>query len=842
MDPLKSVLSGSLPFRPAKSVSFRESDKISQSPSAIEIKKTDAGEIPQSQSSRKTLNAIDIEQLPAHQRTTIMDTNKLPDLIDRNGNVFQDGDPQVIERPLISSDKLAWASIIGEQPTSTEQDDSSDLQCSNKESDNAKTTNDTDDILDMESLPYGVKPIPDEERALANVELDVGVAKKKKNKRRPKTKRGIDAPTGFERFFADAPLTPDEFQEIKKIYDPALPFHMRYDEAIKRFLYKRRLEPRRRHLFLKYLQYGGVNTNQKYGQGASQELKEMTKDEGMEARNFTRVSPEWATKENIAFDTVLKGYLGGYYIDYFSPDDEEEIKIVTGTIKNFLTFLLYHDVCPEYQDDIQKARQTCDLAAKELWKVRQVVHNGPGNFNMACSMLFGGNFFDAIDDPEVWETVKFAEQDRMTQGSARWVLKYAMAGVGPDERAIKFKELAEKEQFKIKQIEDIDGFEIVSIEEPSPLTVGFYKEFAPNLKPVGVARAKEFRDPAKGEFNLSKLEAEKWKRGQAPSYEFEFFLEIDLLAHCFPGMKALTKVFELNCGIHFFDEIMVCLPSFYVFLANDLMINYKGPKTKEPTDRWINTRAEHRKAMDLLAGPKLSAREQARVLLKDLTLGADYDAEFGTRKHVPAATELGFEFDVALQPDVRAEDEMGILVPRYEGQKMKEEDPTEEDDVEMSGVIQGGSTNLEEPKEWWTPGQWWSGQEWYSLVKDWKPTITTPEERPSKRSRSSNGCFPFDKEEDSFDQLKETIRVNGELIKRMEAEMKEATLIEKETELFSTWLGFAKTRQTKDILHIMELQGSNVLTEPPNEKTTAAIVVDVMLQRSLQSDEAFQIE
>ena len=84
----------------------------------------------------------------------------------------------------------------------------------------------------------------------------------------------------------------------------------RYDEAIKRFLFKRRLESRRRHLFLKYLQYGGVNTNQKYGQGVSlQELKNMSKEEAMEARNFTMVSPEWATGENIAFDKVLKGYL-----------------------------------------------------------------------------------------------------------------------------------------------------------------------------------------------------------------------------------------------------------------------------------------------------------------------------------------------------------------------------------------------------------------------------------------------------------------------------------------------------------------------------------------------------
>jgi hypothetical protein len=511
---------------------------------------------------------------------------------------------------------------------------------------------------------------------------------------------------------------------------------------------------------------------------------------------------------------------------------------VTGTIKNFLTFLLYHDVCPEYQDEIDKARQTCDMAAKEVWKARQVVHEGPGSFNQACSMLFGGNYFDAVDDPEIWKNIKFAEQDRMTQQIARKVLMYAIAGVGPDERAIKFKDIAEKEQFEIKRIEDIDGFEIVSIEQPTALTVGFYKEYAPDLKPVGVVRAKEFRDPAKGGFNLSNLEEEKWKAGKAPSYEFEFFLEGDLLAHCFPGMKALTKVFELNCGIHFFDEIMVCLPSFYVFLVNDLMIDYKRSKTKEITDRWIVQRAEHRKEMEALAGPKLSDCEQARILLKDLTMGADYDAAFGTRKHIPADNDLGFEYDVVPQPGVPAEADMGIIVPRYEGQKKDEDQVIDKNVVDENEVVQGESTNQKKCKEWWTPEQWWAGEEWYGLVKDWKPTMTPAEERPAKKSISGNGCFVPGKKEDSLLKLKENLRVNGELIQRKETEMKNTVFNEKDTASYTKWLKFAKFRLIEEKSHILDvekrnnnLEGPGVLTEAPNEGTIASVEKDVIPEK-----------
>ncbi|KAJ5747374.1 uncharacterized protein N7511_009070 [Penicillium nucicola] len=757
-------------------------------------------------------------------KTGIVHAGSLPDLVDENGNVVLDDVAQ------IHAVKRASESVLGNSLAQPIQDNKPDSRSGTEELETHQTTEVTDEISDIESLPYGVKPNPDEERALAHMELDIDVTKTKKKKRRPKTKRGLGAPTGFEPFFADAPLTPDESQEIKKIYDP------RYDEAIKRFLFKRRLEPRRRHLFLKYLQYGGVNINQKYGQGVSpQELKEMTKEEGMEARNYTVVSPEWATEGNIAFDTVLKGYLGGYYLDYFSPDDEGEIMVVTGTIKNFLTFLLYHDVCPEYRDDIEKARNTCDLAAKELWKARQVVQNGPGDFNKACSMLFGGNYFDDIDDPEIWET--FAEQNRMTQESARWVLKYAIAAVGPDARAIRFKELAETEQFKVKQVEDIDGFEIISIEQPNPLTVAFYKDMAPNLTPVGVVRAKEFRDPAKGEFNLSKLEEEKWKRGEAPSYEFDFLVEGDLLAHCFLGMKALTKVFELNCGIHFFDEIMVCLPSFYVFLANDLMIDYKGPKTKEPTDKWIIMRAEHRKAMEQLAGPKLSDREQARALLKDVTPGADYDAAFGKWKPIPADTKLGFEYDVVPQPGVRAEDEMGIIFPQYDGQKKNEDEIIVKNISEKGGITQGDDTGQIKPKEWWTPEQWWGGEEWYGLMKEWKPTRTPSEHCPEKKTIVKE-CFSSSKKEENFDQVNANLCSLEQFIKRMDAEMKEEaeSLTGKEMGSFSRWLSFAKSHLKNEKFQMMKSQGS-VQTEPPNEKTSKND-----LERSMQVDGANNIE
>ncbi|KAJ9491383.1 hypothetical protein VN97_g1873 [Penicillium thymicola] len=425
----------------------------------------------------------------------------------------------------------------------------------------------------------GFKHDPAEEKFLANVELDVGTKRKKKNKRRPKSQRGENAPSGFEPFYADAPMTPQEFKENKTIYDPALPILDRIDEAIKRFLYKRRLEPYRRKVFLKYLQYGGVSVGPNHSQGVTpSELKEMTKEEAMQARSNTAIFPRQGKPYPISFNNVATGYLTGFYMGYYNPDTEEEIKVCTDTMKNFFTYLLYHDVCPEQTEDLEEARKTCDRSAKELWMNQQLVHHqGPGDFNRGCSVLFGGYYFEDIDDPDAWTNVRYADQVVFTADMARKVVKYAIAIAGNDRTARKFKILVDMDMTTATQIPDIDGFEIISVEEPTQETIAYYNELCPDLSPVGKIRAKEFRDPARGPFDLAPWEKIDWDAGFAPTYEFEFLVEAELLVHILPGMKIIANVFGTNFGQYYFDEILAVLPSFYKFLYNDWMLDYDEP-------------------------------------------------------------------------------------------------------------------------------------------------------------------------------------------------------------------------------------------------------------------------
>lgn len=271
-------------------------------------------------------------------------------------------------------------------------------------------------------------------------------------------------------------------------------------------------------------------------------------------------------------------YRSSFYANHYNPDNEESIKLATGTIRNFLTYLLYHDVCPEYKDNIHKARQVCDLAFVELWKNVQLVQQGPGAFNQSCSMLFGGRYRVTGEDSWDWIPAQTYSGRTLTLDAARKVVKFAIAGAASHEHACQFQKLAVQGNICAKQILDIDGFEVISISKPEDDMHAFYHEHARDLPVVGKIKAKSFRDPAKPEIDMSAEERKAWQEGKAPQCNFEFFLEEDLLQLCYPGLRITSDIWELNCGVYYFDEIISAYPSFHLVLANDLMLRWKAPR------------------------------------------------------------------------------------------------------------------------------------------------------------------------------------------------------------------------------------------------------------------------
>lgn len=254
------------------------------------------------------------------------------------------------------------------------------------------------------------------------------------------------------------------------------------------------------------------------------------------------------------------------------------VKLATVTIRNFLSYLLYHDVCPEYKENIDAARVSCDAATKELWNNQQFVATGPGEFNTACSTLFGGFFYDLYVEDDKWESEKKDNRAMMSDDVARKVVKFALAGAGSDEQAIRFRDLANRNALSAVRVEDIDGFEVTAVIPPDDELREFYSDQAPDLRPVGKLRGKAYRDPGKPRIDLTPEERLAWENGDIPNPEFGFLLEEKLLQLCYPGMKIITSVWRLNCGLDYFDEVFSTYCSIYTVIGNDAMLGWKKPR------------------------------------------------------------------------------------------------------------------------------------------------------------------------------------------------------------------------------------------------------------------------
>ncbi|KAF9886372.1 hypothetical protein FE257_011517 [Aspergillus nanangensis] len=380
-------------------------------------------------------------------------------------------------------------------------------------------------------------------------------------------------PTGFEEFYVDTPMTPDEHQEETTLYDVRRPItHSRVEDALLRFQKVRRFESERWDIFLKYLAYGGIDIGPHMFAGVDgHDLKNMDTEQIMMARTQTTIRPATSGLP-VDFNKVVKGYLTSFFPYYFVIESEETVKLATVTIRSFLSYLLYHDVCPEYKDNVEEGRKSCDTAAEELWKNQLLTVNGPGDFNAACSTLFGGFLHDTYTQDNQWGNTL----NLITRDVAHKVVKFGLAAAGSNEQVIQFHKLAGNGSCSAKRVDAIHGFEVTAVSRSGSAVSAFYQKHAPGLNPVGKLYGKAYCDPGKSAFDLPSDDHAKWEEGSVQ--QFEFFVEESLLQVCYPGMKVIAPVWELGCGVHFFEDVQTVYCSLYTPLPNDLLLGWQKPR------------------------------------------------------------------------------------------------------------------------------------------------------------------------------------------------------------------------------------------------------------------------
>ncbi|KAL9581623.1 MAG: hypothetical protein Q9212_003791 [Teloschistes hypoglaucus] len=413
-------------------------------------------------------------------------------------------------------------------------------------------------------------------------EQTVAAATNKRKKRKPKSKRGLAAPTGFEEFYVDAPLTVAEYEEEKELYDP------RIEVAIQRFAARRNMDSTKKDLFDKYLSSGGIAGGPKQFSGGLNTADMSDMDAAdialMKANHFVDLDryggPEVYT---VDFEAIAKAFFSSrlpQHYDLTTVDSAKDVQSKTNVIRNFLNYLLHHDVCPEYKDQIFAARNICDLADIELSKTMRALTLFPGDFQTACSEIFGGTCRDTFVRNPGWAE-EFESDFGMHPDVAQQTFKIGLATQTSDEVSKMYMDQGNALDIQMTNIYDI-GLEVTEVIYARADIKIFYEkhEAAKGLKSLGKLRAKTWHPPHTPPQDLTEEEkAAAQKTASTPAEEIhDFLIEDYILENCFVGMKMEVTVREMSFGLKFFDKMLGAYCSFYTILPNEMMTGWRKPE------------------------------------------------------------------------------------------------------------------------------------------------------------------------------------------------------------------------------------------------------------------------
>ena len=275
-----------------------------------------------------------------------------------------------------------------------------------------------------------------------------------------------------------------------------------------------------------------------------------------------------------------------FYFDLTIPD---RIEKYVGVPKNFLNYLLYHNVCPEYRDQIESSRSICDQACQEFADIVRIQPLLPGNFNTACSEIFGGQYHGLHNAAsEAWMSKQDKEQWTIgvSPEKARKIFKLGFAACATDAQMACYNIQAKENMLRTScQMEVHLEITDMVLGRSTPETNALYQH-----------------ETWSGELILGKLFASSWnhvatqEEDLAPGVEqlnpkegtaFEFWIEDRVIDKLHVGMKIQATIHQLSFGIYHIDNVHAVRCSFYDILTNEMMLGWK-PVEKE----WLPPRSQ----------------------------------------------------------------------------------------------------------------------------------------------------------------------------------------------------------------------------------------------------------
>lgn len=280
----------------------------------------------------------------------------------------------------------------------------------------------------------------------------------------------------------------------------------------------------------------------------------------------------------------------------------QESKLAIDTILNFLRYIQHHDVCPEYEDNLAQARNICEQARSELPSIGKVIAAMPGDFNLACQVLFCSTGkassdhlgtvdsdtvyyeakpFDGVEHTNSWDSGIIAPENFDAERVFKATISIHQPGL--IDRVLQHNE----NPIRVVKIYD-EAFVVKEIVAPSEDIINVYDGIknkagkTRTVKPIG--RVVLVPTIIEDGWDNNPTLAEGRPDGEPVS----IYLEHTTLASLKEDMKLRVTICQLSIGgssggggLAFIKACYEILPTFHTFLPQSLMMHYKPPRLSD---------------------------------------------------------------------------------------------------------------------------------------------------------------------------------------------------------------------------------------------------------------------
>ena len=350
----------------------------------------------------------------------------------------------------------------------------------------------------------------------------------------------------------------------------------RMSTCIYRFRTRRRLSQDQTLYFNEYLFLGGVDTSS--GPFCGQDAEDPSFISSIERRDdalqdiFTgpgaasgRFYDGNSANWTVDFAAVASGFFSTA-LPALTGLDLGSINQAITVVEGFLRYVLQHDVCPEYEADINNALRIALRARLEFPAMTQFNASIPGLFNLSASRLFAYS---------ISEDCSLIQLNISDDFCPEMVFYTSLAALGENTHIHLTPGLS-----KTTSLDCV--LELCNIELPPKDVVYRFRRMASGAehKPLG------YKPLGKAKFVTATIDdgwVEPAQTTDTPQpEEVVLFFETNILENMTIGMKIGATVCQTTSGLRFLKAVHGVYPSFYTFLPQQLM---KGFKTPRPEDR-----------------------------------------------------------------------------------------------------------------------------------------------------------------------------------------------------------------------------------------------------------------